>query len=166
MTKIKNIPRKNLSLLKSIRGQLEQRAIWLALLSEEAEKKGLPTEDFAAAAISRCGDMQGAELSNGSNSFLDLKKRLFSWGARQVFEMEILEADKDKLSIDFHYCPLVAGWVKMGLSDEKIAKFCDIAMCGDRHIARQFGGELKLGKLISEGADVCELRFVKNTEKN
>ena len=41
MSNITNEPKNKLKLLQTIRGQLEQRAIWLALLSQEAERKGL-----------------------------------------------------------------------------------------------------------------------------
>lgn len=161
MSKIENEPKFKFGILESVRGQLEQRAIWLALLSQEAEKKGLDPEEFGQESIFQCGKMQGASLSGGSTSFKTLKKNLFSFGARLVFEMKIKEVSDDKLSIDFHYCPLVKGWQKMGLSDEKIALLCDTAMCGDRGIASQFGGKLNLGKVIAKGDDVCEIRFVK-----
>ncbi len=105
--------------------------------------------------------MQGSTLSGGSKSFKTLKKNLFSFGARLVFEMKIKEVSDDKLSIDFHYCPLVKGWQKMGLSDEKIALLCDTVMCGDRGIASQFGGTLNLENVIAKGDDICEIRFVK-----
>lgn len=161
MSNITNEPKNKLKLLQTIRGQLEQRAIWLALLSQEAEKKGVDISTFGQEAIDKCGTMQGKDLAQGSTSFKDLKKRLFSKGARMVFEMELLECTDDKLSLDFHYCPLVKGWQKLGLSDEEIARLCDTAMCGDRAIARQFGGELRLGQVIAKGAPVCQLRFEK-----
>lgn len=161
MSKIINEPKNKLKLIQTIRGQLEQRAIWLALLKQEAASKGLDYNKFGEESITSCGVLQGGDLAQGSTSFKDLKKRLFSKGARIIFEMDLLECDDDKLSLDFHYCPLVKGWQKLGLSDEEIANLCDTAMCGDHAIARQFGGELQLGKVIAKGDDVCELRFVK-----
>ncbi len=161
MSVIKNEPKIKLGLLEAIRGQLEQRAIWLALLSQEAEKKGLDPAEFGQDAIFQCGVMQGKTLSGGSKSFRTLKKELFTFGARLVFEMKVREVSDDKLSIDFHYCPLVKGWQKMGLPDEQIARLCDTAMCGDRGIAAQFGGKLNLEKVIAKGDDICQIRFVK-----
>lgn len=49
----------------------------------------------------------------------------------------------------------------MGLSDEKLAHLCDVAMCGDHAIAEQFGGKLELGQVIAKGAPICQVRFVK-----
>lgn len=161
MSNITNEPKHKLALLQTIRGQLEQRATWLALLTDEAEKKGLDRAAFGDEAIGRCGSLQGRSLANGSKSFKDLKKRLFSKGAQLIFEMEILECDDDKLSIDFHYCPLVKGWQKMGLDDKTIERLCDVAMCGDHNIARQFDGELELGQTIAKGDPICQLRFLK-----
>lgn len=165
MSNIINEPKIKIKLLQSVRGQLEQRAIWLALLSQEAEKKGVDISDFGCEAIGRCGKMQGKDLAQGSTDLRDLKKRLFNKGARMVFEMDLLESTEDKLSLDFHYCPLVKGWQKMGLSDDEIARLCDTAMCGDHEIARQFGAELHLGDVIAKGAPVCQLRFVKEDKK-
>lgn len=161
MSKIQNEAKIKFSLVKKVREQLEHRAMWLALLVEEAEKKGLKAEDFARSAIFNCGCIQGKDLAHGSTSFKTLRKNLFTKPAQWMFEMKVKECNDDHLSIDFHYCPLVKAWQKMGLSDEKIATLCDTAMCGDRGIASQFGGKLNLEKVIAKGEPICEIRFVK-----
>lgn len=76
MSKIYNEPKITFSLIQAVRGQMEQRAIWLYLLTDEAEKRGLPKEEFASAAIRRCGLAQGADLvkKGGTRSFKRLKK--------------------------------------------------------------------------------------------
>lgn len=158
---IVNQPKRKMALLKKVRQQLEHRAMWLALLHEEAVRGGLDPETFGRESCRQCGCLQGAQLAQGSTSFKDLKKRLFTKGAQWVFEMKILKCDEDSLDIDFHYCPLVAAWQKMGLSDREIEKLCDTAMCGDRGIASSFGGCLTLGKTIAKGDGVCEIRFGK-----
>ena len=53
--------------------------------------------------------------------------------------MDNFVVDKDNLKVDFHYCALVSAWKKLGVDDAKIAKFCDIAMDGDRGIAESMG---------------------------
>ena len=55
MSKIKNEARIKNPLIVKIRELLEHRAFWLYLLVDEAEKKGLDGNDFASAAITRCG---------------------------------------------------------------------------------------------------------------
>lgn len=161
MSKIINEPKIKNPIIVKVREQLEHRAMWLALLAEGAEEKGIKMSDFAPASIYKCGKLQGANLSRGEKSFKVLKKRLFTPAARWVFEMKIRECTDDKLSIDFHYCPLVKAWQKMGLSDDRIAELCDTAMCGDRGIISCFGGELKLDKVIAKGDPLCEIRFVR-----
>lgn len=80
--------------------------------------------------------------------------------------MKIVESTDDKLSIDFHYCPLVKAWQKQGASDEAIKKYCDMAMCGDRGIAESFGATLDLPKTIAEGGDMCQIRFSKSAKSS
>ena len=125
---IKNEPKIKNGLIVAIREQLEHRALWMYLLCDEAKKKGLNPEDYAPAAIKRCGLYQGANLrkkAGGGESLKGLKKTLFSKAAQWVFEMKIKRCDDDHLDIDFHYCPLVKAWQKQGCSDEEIQMMCD-----------------------------------------
>ena len=71
---IHNEPRHKAALLASIRALLEHRALWLYLLCDEAEKAGLPAEQFAPAAIKRCGLSQGAGLvkKGGTDTYAGL----------------------------------------------------------------------------------------------
>lgn len=163
MSNIKNEPKITFSLIQAVRGQIEQRAQWLYLLTDEASKRGLPIEEFSSAAIKRCGLNQGADLvkKGKTDSLKGLKKTLFTKGAQWMFEMDVLESTDDKLSLDFHYCPLVKGWQKMGCTDEQIALLCDIAMCGDHGIGEQYGAVLDLPKCIAKGDDICALRYHK-----
>jgi hypothetical protein len=155
------IPKHKSKIIKAIRGTLEHRAAWLYLLLDEVQKHGLKGEDFAKAAIMRCGCFQGDQLtaSAGTKSLKGLKKKLFTLPARIIFEMKILACTDDRLDIDFHHCPLVAAWQSQGVDDERIAMLCDIAIQGDRGIAKSFGCKLKLGETIAKGYDKCEIRF-------
>ena len=78
---IVNEPKIKNPLIVAIREQLEHRALWMYLLCDEAKKKGLNPEDFAPAAIKRCGLYQGANLrekAGGGESLKGLKKTLKS----------------------------------------------------------------------------------------
>lgn len=168
MSNIGNEPKHKGKLIQGVRSTLEHRAAWLYLLLDEAEKRGIDTEDFARAAILRCGCFQGGQLVDraGTRSLKGLKKTLFTLPARMVFEMKILSCTDDRLEIDFHHCPLVAAWQSYGAADERIEKLCDIAMQGDRGIAESFGCELELGETIAKGHGRCQIRFVrKKTSK-
>lgn len=140
---------------------MEHRALWLYFLLDEAGKRGINMEDFAQSAIMRCGCFHGDQLKakSGTKSLKGLKNTLFTLPARLVFEMKILECTDDRLDIDFHYCPLVAAWQAQGAADEQIARLCDIAMEGDRGIAKSFDCELQLGETIAKGYSRCEIRF-------
>lgn len=160
---IKNEAKHKDALTTAIRELLEHRALWLYLLCDEAGKKGLEWEDFAPAAVKRCGLYQGGNLvSKGkTDSLKGLKKTLFTAPARRVFEMDVVKTTDDELFLDFHYCPLVKAWQKQGVSDKDIARLCDIAMCGDHGIGEKFGAVLELPKCIAKGDEVCALRYKK-----
>ena len=161
---IQNEPKYKNGLLMAIREQLEHRALWMYLLCDEAKKKGLAPEEYAPAAIKRCGLYQGkllVEKGGMGQSLKGLKKALFGKAAQLVFEMKILRCTDDNLDIDFHYCPLVKAWQNAGCSDEEIAMLCDIAMCGDHGIGECYGAKLDLPKCIAKGDDVCSLRYHK-----
>lgn len=163
MSIVKNEPKYKNGLLQAIRALLEHRAHWLYLLCDEAGKRGLDWKEFGDPAVRRCGLSQGADLvkKGGTDSLKGLRKTLFTKPAQLVFEMDIQESTDDKLSIDFHYCPLVKAWQKAGCTDEEIATLCDIAMCGDRGIGECYGAVLDLPKSIAKGDDVCSLRYHK-----
>ena len=161
MSKIHNEAKNRFPLFVKVREQLEHRALWLYLLVDEAEKRGLDADDFASAAIKRCGIYQGTEITHisGTTSLKGLRKTLFTRSAQAIFEMKVIEESDDVLSIDFSYCPLVKAWQKQGASDELIARLCDIAMCGDRGIGEAHGVELDLPKTIARGDDCCAIRY-------
>lgn len=163
MSIVKNEAKIKNPLIVAVREQLEHRAHWLYLLCDEAGKRGLDWTDFGSAAITRCGLSQGANLVKNGNtkSLKGLRKTLFTKPAQMVFEMKIVESTDDKLSIDFHYCPLVKAWQKAGCTDEEIAKLCDIAMCGDHNIGKCYDAKLDLPKCIAKGDDICALRYHK-----
>ena len=163
MSIIKNTPQIKNGLIRAVREQLEHRATWLYLLCDEARKKDLPPQEYAPAAIRRCGLQQGSELvkKGGTTSLKGLKKTLFGLPARMVFEMKIVQCTDDNLAIDFHYCPLLHAWQKQGCSDAEMAELCDIAMCGDRGIAEAYGCELQLPQTLAHGGDTCQIRFVR-----
>ena len=161
MSKIKNNPKITFSLIQAVRGQMEQRAQWLYLLCDEAGKRGLDWWEVGSSAIKRCGLAQGKELveKGGTKSLKGLRKTLFMRPAQWMFEMDVKRCDDDHLDIDFHYCPLVKGWQKMGCTDEEIALLCDIAMCGDQGIGEAYGCKLDLPAAIAKGDSVCKLRY-------
>ena len=172
---IKNTAKKNGFIVRNLRNFFEHRALWMYLLIDEARKKGAKPENFAPAAIRRCGMYHGMRALTGKDapatdsgiaggssaggSCRLLRKKLFSPIGKAVFEMKFRALGDDAFDVDFHYCPLVNAWKKQGCSDTEIDKLCDWAMEGDRGIAEAFGCDLELKKTIAKGDGICEIRF-------
>jgi hypothetical protein len=162
-----NEPKKKGFFVTKIREFYEHRALWLYLLTDEAKKKGWDPEQFAPAAIKRCGCFKGgnavkaAGKSRETATMRDLQKQCFPGIGQKIFEMKFLRCDDDAFDVDFHYCPLVASWKKQNCTDAEMDRLCQWAMEGDRAIAEEFGAEFDLQKTIARGEGVCALRFRK-----
>ena len=151
--------------VSEVRKAIEHRATWMYLLLKEARDRGLDWYDFARPAIRATGCLGGKKRREKMENPQSMKEftTVFAGGiSRKVFEMEVLAADEESYYLDFHYCPLVSAWEKLGASPEEIEQLCDIAMEGDRGTADEFPAfEFSLGKTIAQGHAVCEIRFDK-----
>ena len=162
---IKNTPSKTNERTELLRNAIEHRATWFALLIDEAKKRGLDTS-FAHEAIKRCGVFHGLNKYPKTDDLKEFGPAFANEDVVNVFEMEIKENSDEHLHIDFHYCPLVSAWLKLGFSEEEIAEFCDIAMDGDRGIISTYPKfKFELGKTIAKGDDICEIRIDKVEKK-
>ena len=158
-------PDKTTELVKEVRKAIEHRATWMYYLLKEAQNKGLDWDDFARKAITQTGAWHGQQkrekLENPS-SLEEFSNNFAAGTSRDVFEMEIVEQDDQHYYLNFHYCPLVSAWRKLGATQEEIEHLCDIAMDGDRGIAGQFPEfTFRLGRTIAQGHPLCEIRFDK-----
>ena len=167
MTKITNTPTPQDQVTEEVRKAIEHRATWMYYLLQEAKKDGLDWDDFARRAIARTGALHGGakrEKLQDPDSLVEFSENFAGETSRKVFEMEVAAQDAERYHLDFHYCPLVAAWQKLGASQEEIEHLCDIAMDGDRGIADQFPAfEFSLGTTIAQGHPVCQIRFDKKT---
>lgn len=172
MTVIKNEAKKYLDddTTVSVRGAIEHRAAWFYLLLDEGRKRGLEWDDFARTAINRCGHFHGEKKIKDNcpeyENMTEFLKVFIGEEQAKVLELEIADAAEDHLCLDFHYCPLVTAWQKLGCSDEDIAHMCDIAIDGDRGIAEEVGFDLKISKKIAEGDNICRLEFSRKQKKD
>ncbi len=151
--------------LREVRKAIEHRATWMYLLLKEAGQRGLDWDEFARPAIWTTGCLGGqtrrAKMAD-PNSLAEFAEVFAGDTSRKVFEMEVVAQDQERYHLDFHYCPLVSAWEKLGATPEEIQHLCDIAMDGDRGTADQFPSfTFSLGKTIAEGEKVCEIRFDK-----
>jgi hypothetical protein len=147
-----------------VRSCIEHRATWMALTFDEMDKRGLDAEGITRAAVRRCGNMHGLNFKaqcKNPKDLRDFNAVFLPENGRKNFEIEVVGNDKDNLKAEFHYCALVNAWEKLGLSGERIALLCDIAMDGDRGIAESMGITLDLTDTISKGCSTCKLHFHK-----
>lgn len=147
--------------IEELRSAIEHRATWFALLIDEAKKRGLDTS-FARDAILRCGAFHGETKLPKTEDLSVFTDAFLTENIRKIFEMEI-DVTEEQLTVTFHYCPLVAAWQKLGISEEDIAEYCDIAMDGDRGIVSTYDKfEYELGDTIAKGCKSCQLFVKKN----
>ena len=144
------------------RNAIEHRATWMGLSYEAARESGVDGEHILRSAVGQTGCLHGVlvkeKLSEPVklNEFADV---FLTPVGIKTFEMKIETKTEDALEIRFHYCPLVSGWLKAGIPVDDIPTLCDIAMDGDRNIAKTVGVVFSLGKTIAAGNDVCEVDF-------
>lgn len=159
---IKNNPTKSDPRTDLLRSAIEHRATWFALMIEEAKKQGLDTS-FAHNAVRACGRFHGNGKYPDTESLPEFSAAFANEDVVNCFEMELVENNEEHLYIDFHYCPLVAAWQKLGLPEEDMPEFCDIAMDGDRGIIDTYEKfSFELGETIAKGDDVCQIRIKKH----
>ena len=157
---IKNNPTITDENILNLRSFIEHRASWMALLLDEARKEGADLEKVGRKAVFRMGEIHGQKFKEAKN-VKEFANKFLPEHIRKVFEMEIANLTDDTLEVHFGYCPLVAAWQKMGLNDETIELYCDIAMDGDRGISSVNGMELTLNGTIAQGKDKCVAVFKK-----
>ena len=146
------------------RSAIEHRATWMGLIYEEALKAGADAEKITRAAITKTGENTGENIKCSCEDSSDLTQFADAFVndvVKSTFQMDFTEVTKDDLKIEFHYCPLLAAWQKLGFDEETCAKLCDIAMDGDRGIAKANGLKLTLTDTIAKGCPVCKLHFHK-----
>ncbi|MDR1863813.1 MAG: L-2-amino-thiazoline-4-carboxylic acid hydrolase [Treponema sp.] len=149
----------------ALRTQCAKRACTMALMLDEAAAAGARGREYARRAVYQYGRFGGEDIKKRMKNPDDLEEfaKYFGVGLdAKIYEMERLAQDSKKLYIDFHYCPYVAEWLKIGRKAEEIGELCEIAMEGDRAIGDTFGAfKFTLGDTIAKGAKVCQIRFDK-----
>ncbi|HOV94770.1 MAG TPA: L-2-amino-thiazoline-4-carboxylic acid hydrolase [Spirochaetales bacterium] len=164
MSNIKNKATLHEDKIELARSCIEHRATWMALTYAEMEKAGVDAEKITRAAVRKCGNIHGLrfrEQCKNPDDLVEFAGIFLTEDGRKNFEMNVHDVDHDNIKSDFHYCPLVSAWQKLGLDDDTIALFCDIAMDGDRGIAESMRITLDLGDTIAKGCDTCKLHFHK-----
>ncbi|QNM04505.1 L-2-amino-thiazoline-4-carboxylic acid hydrolase [Qiania dongpingensis] len=146
------------------RSAIEHRATWMGLTYKAAVEAGADGEAFARKAITETGHVHGKNfkaMCEDPTNCVQFEKAFLNDLGKSTFQQDVTELNEDNLKVEFHYCPLLSAWQKLGIDDETCAKLCDIAMDGDRAIAEEMGLKLDLTDTIAKGCEVCKLHFHK-----
>ena len=144
------------------RGAIEQRGRWACGIYHEAKADGMDIELAMRRAISKIGYESGLKEKAKLGGDITAGKygRYFCTKAQnQTFEKKVILDEEDHFECSLNYCPLLKAWQEMGCDDETCALLCDIAMEGDRGIAKGLGLDFELKSTLAEGADCCHLVY-------
>ncbi len=148
------------------RDAIGHRATWTGLTYTKAREAGMAdaAEKVIRAAIAETGSIQGAQIKSKCQApesvecFVDT---FITQNIVNVFEVELKSKSDDRVDLEFHHCPLLKAWTDLGFDDQTCEKLCDMAMDGDRNIAKAMGYEFHLGDTIASGKKTCKLSFFK-----
>lgn len=151
------------------RGAIGHRATWTGLTYTKAREEGMAeeTEKIIREAIAETGMVQGAEIKSkcqDPESVSCFAETFLTPVLLKTFEIEFKTKTEDRVDIVFHHCPLLKAWQDLGFDDETCEKLCDMAMDGDRNIAKAMGYEFHLGDTIAKGCKTCQISFLKKSE--
>lgn len=148
------------------RGAIGHRATWTGLTYTKARAAGKEeeAEQFIREAIAETGKVQGNEIKcqcEDSQNVACFADTFLTPNVVKTFEIEFKTKTQDRVDMEFHHCPLLKAWQDLNFDDETCEKLCDIAMDGDRGIAKAMGFEFYLGDTIAHGCNTCQISFFK-----
>jgi hypothetical protein len=161
---IENIENEVDEVASTNRAQIEHRATWMALFFDEMKNAGIDPEPIMRKAVYRCGVIHGTRIREKCANPADVRefeKTFLNKCGKDTFHMDPIAAKEDSLRISFNYCALLSAWKKLGMDDATCELLCDIAMDGDRGIAKAMGLTLGLTDTLAQGCKTCELNFHK-----
>jgi predicted ArsR family transcriptional regulator len=150
-----------------LRGAIAHRATWTGLTYVKADLAGRvdEAEKFIRDAISETGEVQGAAIRSrcsDPHNVACFAETFLTPNLQKAFEIEYKSRTDDKVELEFHHCPLLKAWQDLGFDQPTCEKLCDMAMDGDRGIARAMGFDFHLGGTLAKGCSTCEVSFFKN----
>lgn len=148
------------------RGAIGHRAAWTGLTYIKAKEAGQAdlAEKFIREAIVETGRIQGLEIKkqcDDPQSVSSFADTFLTPNVVKTFEVEFKVKNENRMDMAFHHCPLLKSWQDLGFDDATCEKLCDMAMDGDRNIAKAMGFEFYLGDTIAGGCKTCEISFFK-----
>ena len=149
-----------------LRGAIGHRATWTGLTYVKAKKSGKMDDAEAVIrdAVTETGEIQGAAIKSrcvDPQSVSCFTETFLTPNLLKAFEIEYKTKTEDRVDLEFHHCPLLKAWQDLGFDDATCERLCDMAMDGDRGIARAMGFDFHLGGTLAKGCGTCEVSFFK-----
>jgi hypothetical protein len=117
-------------------GSFKNRAMMYYHIFEELKKE--VGDDKAAEIMKRGIYKRGLEIGKqfgeyGPSDMNGLKDAFLGFipDEGKMLEPELMRCDDEGVDIKFHRCPLKEAWQEAGLSEDEVAKMCDIAAIVD-----------------------------------
>ena len=150
-----------------LRGAIGHRATWTGLtyVKAKAANKEEEAERFIREAILETGGVQGTAIKSRCaepKNVACFAETFLTPNVLKAFEIEFKTKTEDRVDLEFHHCPLLKAWQDLGFDDATCEKLCDMAMDGDRGIAKAMGFDFHLGGTLAKGCSTCEVSFFKN----
>ena len=148
------------------RGAIGHRATWTGLTYAKAKQGGKAdeVEKFIREAITETGEVQGAAIKSrcaDPQSLANFADTFLTPNVLKAFDIEFKNKTENRVDLEFHHCALLKAWQELGLDKPTCEKLCDMAMDGDRGIAKAMGFEFHLGGTLAKGDSVCQVSFFK-----
>ncbi|MBU3173829.1 L-2-amino-thiazoline-4-carboxylic acid hydrolase [Clostridium estertheticum] len=151
------------------RSAIGHRSTWTGLTYTKARDAGKAeeAEKIIREAIVETGKIQGAEIKakcqDPENVTCFIETFLTPTNLK-TYEVEYKTKTEDRVYLEFHHCPLLKAWQDLGFDDPTCEKLCDMAMDGDRTIAKTMGFEFKLEDTIANGCKTCQITYFKKNK--
>lgn len=163
-SKIYNVPKiTDDPILNEGRANIERRAQYLYFMIKEAKKHGLDYK-FGVDAIARLGERfttHKFDKMKDKGSTLEMQNFFANGDAARVFEMKKVFIDNGVYEVHYTYCPLLAGWQKLGcVTKEELDELCEIATAHDLGMCRHLDGiKFSHSNYLCHGGTYCAYRF-------
>ncbi len=146
--------------LKLVRGQMERRAGYIAVIHDEISKRqGKDIAfDILSTAIKNYGRWFAKRQMHKNPKLQTSDTRHWlpktTWEAR-IMEKKVVDESADKTVMTENFCAMVEAWKEMGKSKDEIKKLCDIAMYLEEGMNEEYPITMKSNKRISWGDRCC-----------
>ena len=150
-----------MSLRDELHAANENRGMVYALLLDELEAELGPERaaEVMKRAIYKRGEQIGEQFKRFAPGDFEGLRDAFVGGIPdegRLFAPEVAACGDEGLVVEFANCPLKNAWRKMGLSEERCAKLCEIARVVDSGTFEGAGFDFEV-RSLPDGRERCEL---------